>query len=227
MNKMIPRLTASALALCAVAACASTPKPGSPEAAALEQQEKQKATEAQVKSVIAEAPDWYVKPPQDDQKVYAPGTASSADMQLAVDESALAAKRTLADSLKGMLSGKLKQYVAESGPNPGQPDAQLSKEVENVTTDVIAEVNVSGYHQVQTKIVPEGTQYRAYVLLEYPLAQANKQLAERVGQDPDLESRLRASKAFEELERDIQNSHEQDVVPATPATPAAPATQSQ
>jgi len=33
--------------------------------------------------------------------------------------------------------------------------------------------------------------------------------------------------AFEELERDIQNSHEQDVVPATPATPAAPATQSQ
>ncbi len=218
MRSVIPRLAVMSLAVAVVAACADTPKPGTPEAAAFEQQEKQKETKVEVKSVVAEAPDWFVKPPQDAQKLYAPGTATSNDLQLAVDESNMAAKRTLADSLKGLLSGKLKQYVSESGPGP--TDAVLTKEVENVTTDVINEVNVSGYHQVQSKIVPEGTQYRAYVLLEYSMEQANRELTDRVKQDPQLETRLRASKAFEDLERDIQNSRDQKAAPD--AAPDAP-----
>jgi len=213
MSRMIPRLVATSVALAAVAACAATPKPGTPEAAAAMQQEQQKETRTEVKSVVAEAPDWYVKPPQDEQKLYAPGTATSTDLQLAVDESSLAAKRTLADSLKGLLSGKMKQFISESGAGP--TDVVLTKEVENVTTDVINEVNVSGYHQVQAKVIPEGSQYRAYVLLEYSLAQANRELADRVKEDPQLEGRLRASKAFEELERDIQNSHDQKAAPET------------
>jgi len=211
MTTMIVRLTAISLAVAAVAACSATPKPGTPEAAAYIQEQKQKETKVEVKSVVAEAPDWFVKPPQDDQRLFAPGTATSADLQLAVDESSLSAKRTLADSLKGLLSGKMKQFISESGPGP--TDAVLTKEVENVTTDVINEVNVSGYHQVQAKIIPEGTQFRAYVLLEYSVAQANRELSDRVRQDPQLESRLRASKAFEELERDIQNAHDQKAAP--------------
>jgi hypothetical protein len=210
MRSVIPRLAAVSLVLTVVAACAATPKPGSPEAAALAHEEQQKATHDEVKSVVSEAPDWYIKPPQDDQKLFAPGTATSGDLQLAMDESALAAKRTLADSLKGLLSGKMKQFVSESGTS----DAIPTKEVESVTTDVITEANVSGYRQVQAKVIPEGTKYRAYVLIEYSMAQANQGLADRVKQDPQLESKLRASKAFEDLEKDIQKSHDEKA--ATP-----------
>jgi len=204
MRSIIPKLAAMSAALALVAACASTPKPGTPEAAALEHQELVKAQNEEVKSVVSEAPDWYIKPPQDEQKIFAPGTATSGDLQLAMDESALAAKRTLADSLKGLLSGKMKQFVSESGTG----DAVPSKEVESVTTDVITEVNVAGYHQVNAKVIPEGTQYRAYVLLEYSVAQVSRDLADRVKQDPNLETKLRASKAFEDLERDIEKSRD-------------------
>ena len=211
MKSVIPRLTAISLALTVVAACAATPKPGTPEAAALAHEEQQKETHAEVKSVVAEAPDWYTKPPQDEQKLYAPGTATSGDLQLAMDESNLAAKRTLADSLKGLLSGKMKQFMSESGSG----DVVPTKEVESVTTDVITEANVAGYRQVQAKVIPEGTQYRAYVLIEYSVAQANHDLADRVNKDPELESKLRASKAFEDLEKDIQKSHDEKAAPDT------------
>jgi hypothetical protein len=212
MRSIIPKLAAMSAALALVAACASTPKPGTPEAAALEHQEQVKVQHDEVTSVVSEAPDWYVKPPQDEQKIFAPGTATSGDLQLAMDESALAAKRTLADSLKGLLSGKMKQFVSESGTGEVVP----TKEVESVTTDVITEVNVAGYHQVNAKVIPEGTQYRAYVLLEYPLAQANQALDNRVRQDPNLESKLRASKAFEDLERDIEKSRDDKATQEAP-----------
>jgi len=212
MRRLVPKLAVTSAALALVAACSSTPKPGTPEAAAYEHEQAVKVQQDEVKSVVSAAPDWYIKPPQDTAKIFAPGTATSGDLQLAMDESSMAAKRTLADSLKGLLSGKMKQFVSESGSGDSVP----TKEVESVTTDVITEVNVAGYHQVDAKVIPEGTQYRAYVLLEYPIAQANQALDNRVKQDPDLETKLRASKAFEDLERDIEKSREENGTGSTP-----------
>jgi hypothetical protein len=50
----------------------------------------------------------------------------------------------------------------------------------------------------------EGRSYRAYVLLRYPVGDANKIVRDQVRKSNQLESRLRASKAFQDLEKEIE-----------------------
>ncbi len=198
MSTSILRPCTGLLALALLAGCAA-PAPGTPEAQAMIQQHKESAA----KTTVDQTPDWFISPPKDDVSLYAPGTASSSDMQLAIDKAALSAKRTLADSLNGLLSSKMKQFVSESGSGD---DSQVVAESEQVTTNLITETNLSGYSRAQTKVVPVDGHYRAYVLLQYPMGNANRMLVEKVKRDQVLEGHLRASKAFEDLEKDIENA---------------------
>jgi len=184
----------------AVAGCA-TPEPGSPEAVYQEQQEKKEAHKEAVKQSIEEAPDWFINPPQDAKSVYSSGTSTSPDLQLALDKAILSAKRSLADRINGLLSSKMKEFVAETG---GGEDKEVISEVERVTTNLITEVNVAGYQQKDAKVLTQGEKYRAYVLLQYPLGKANRILIDQVQKNRILESKMRASKAFKELEDDIK-----------------------
>lgn len=183
-----------------LAACASPP-PGSPGWNAQQEQNRQEARAGAVKSAVDDLPSWFLAPPTDANALYAPGTANSADLQFALDKAVLAAKRTLADRISSKLSAKMKEFLAESG---AAEDAQVMTESERVTTNLITEANLSGYSVSQTKLIPAGTQYRAYVLLQYPLGSANRILVDQVNKNNLLQNKLRASKAFQELEQDIQ-----------------------
>lgn len=59
---------------------------------------------------------------------------------------------------------------------------------------------------MQAKVAPQGGQYRAYVLIQYPMGNANRVLVDKVKQSQVLETKLRASKAFQDLEREIQDA---------------------
>jgi len=195
-------------ALCAVlgtltlAACAS-PQPGTPAFTAQQEQQKQQARVDTVKSSVDDSPAWFVNPPTDEFSIYSAGTATSADLQFAVDKAVLGAKRSLADRVNSKLSSKLKEFLAESGAGE---DAQIAAESERVTSNLITEVNLAGYAITQRKYVPTGTQYRAYVLLQYPLGQANRILVEQVNKDNLLQGKLRTTKAFQDLEKDIRDA---------------------
>lgn len=202
MTLPLLRLSAASLALALLAACA-TPEPGSPAAAALAEKQKEEARIGAVKATVDDTPAWYLSPPKEDNAVYSPGTATSGDMQLAVDKAVLSAKRALADSLSGLLSSKMKEFIAESGAGE---DATVMRESERVTTNLITETSLAGYQRTQSKVVPQGNQYRAYVLLQYPTGSANKLLLDRVKQNQTLENKLRSSKAFQDLEKDIQDA---------------------
>lgn len=201
---MMYRTLVAAVAACALAgglaACAQ-PEPGSPAAAAAAERQKEEARIGAVKSTVDETPSWFLNPPREDLAIYAPGTATSSDMQLALDKAVLSAKRTLADTLNSLLSSKMKQFVSESGAGE---DAVVLSETERVTTNLITETTLAGYQRTQAKVIPQGSQYRAYVLLQYPTGSANKVLMDRVKQERGLESKLRSSKAFQELEQEIQ-----------------------
>lgn len=201
---MLFRNFASVLAACVLTvgltACAQ-PEPGSPAAAAAAERQKEEARVSAVRTTVEESPSWFLNPPREDLAIYAPGTATSSDMQLAMDKAVLSAKRTLADTLNSLLSSKMKQFVSESG---GGEDTVLLSETERVTTNLITETTLAGYQRTQAKVVPQGSQYRAFVLLQYPTGSANKVLMDRVKQERGLESKLRSSKAFQELEQEIQ-----------------------
>ena len=192
----------SLVAASLLAGCA-TPKPGSPEAVMAQEQVKQEARVEAVDETVSELPDWYLNLPQDANSVYAAGTATSPDLQLAMDKATLNAKRTLADRINSLLSSKMKEFMTESGQGE---DTIVLTEVERVTSNLITEVNVAGYSQTEAKVLPQGGQYRSYVLLQYPLGKANRLLVDQVNKSKVLESKLRASKAFQDLEEEIKRA---------------------
>ncbi len=211
---MIRRTAFAALGgLLVLAACAPPPQPGTAAFTAAEAQRRQEQQQATVKDTVADLPSWYLTPPADDTALYAPGTATSSDLQFAVDKAVIGAKRALADRVNSRLSSKLKEYMSESG---AAADAKAMIESERVTSNLITEVNLSGYRITEKQVIPAGGQFRAYVLVQYPLGQANRLLLDQIHKSDLLESKLRASKAFQELEGDIDA--------AKPAAPPAAAT---
>ena len=83
-----------------------------------------------------------------------------------------------------------------------QPGAATSKVISSLFTDV----NAAGYHVSKKKITPQGEGYRAYVLLEYPLGEANIVLSQEIKNNQIVETRVCASAAFAELEASIKAS---------------------
>jgi hypothetical protein len=190
------------LGVLTLAAC-SSPEPGTPAWTAHQEQKKQEARVEAVKSSVDDLPSWYTSPPNDEFSIYAAGAATSADLQFAEDKAILGAKRNLADRINSKLSSKMKEFVSESGAGE---NTQVQAESERVTSNLITEVNVAGYTVTQKKFVPSGQQYRAYVLLQYPLGGANRILVDQVNKNNVLQGKLRASKAFQELEQDIRDA---------------------
>ena len=182
-------LSLAVLAALSLTACA-TPQPGTPEA-------KKQSAEDTADAI----PDWFLTMPQDDMALYAAGTAQSSDLQLAMDKAVLSAKRALADRINSHVSSKMKEFVAETGTGA---DTQVTSEIERVTSNLITEVSLSGYSQANAKVITDQGSYRSYVLLKYPMGSANGLLVDQIKKNDVLESRVRASKAFEELEKDIQ-----------------------
>ena len=133
---------ALAMAAPALLGACSTPEAGSPAAAAMAQQKQQEARAEQVKDTLSDAPSWYVSPPKDDLSLYAAATATSADLQMAVDKATLNGKRLVADRLKSLLSAKMKDFASESGAGE---DTRVMSEVERVTSNIVTEVNMAGY----------------------------------------------------------------------------------
>jgi len=187
--------------------CSSRPDPGTPAWAAMQREET-------AKGAVDDLPSWYLTPPDDKAAIYAAGTATSADLQLAVDKAVLGAKRSLADRVNSKISGKIKEYLAESGAGE---NTQIQHEFELSISNLITEVNLAGYNITEKKVATTGAQYRAYVLLRYPIDSANRTLVDEVKKSDVLEGKLRASKAFQELEKDIQAARPEAAPPETKA----------
>ena len=147
-----------------------TAKPGSPEAVAIEQQKMEEERLEVVETTIQGMPEWFTTLPTDTNSVYSAGTAISPDLQLAFDKATLNGKRVLADQINSLISSKMKEFVAEIGQGE---DTEVVSEVERVTTNLITEVNVTGYTQSDSKVIQQGSSYRTYVLLQYPIGKAN------------------------------------------------------
>jgi hypothetical protein len=189
---MAMRKILSGIALLTLAAC-STPQPGSPAYMAMAAQTQQDNKVQLVKASSAEVPDWYGEPHAEDRYLTASGTALSTDMQFSIDKAILAAKRTIADQINSRISAKTKDYVSENG------EVQQGSMSERTTINTVTEVSLTGYNVVQKKIVPTGTQYRSYVLLQYPLDGITRPPANAARADTAPAEQSTAAKAFEDL----------------------------
>ena len=158
----------------------------------------------QVQTAVSVVPDWFKEMPEHDRNIYSAGTATAPDIQLAIDVATLNAKTTLADRINGKLDSMTKSFVAKIGQS--DIDTSVLTEIETVTKNVIASVDVAGYTQIKLDVLPAGTQYRAFVLLEYSDLEATKIMMNRLRKDRMVYSRIRSTKAWEELEREVQSN---------------------
>ena len=161
-----------------------------------------------VKAATSIVPDWYEKMPEKDGSIFTVGSATAPDLQFAVDIATLNAKVVLADRINGKLKAMTKSWMTKLGQT--DVDATVMTEIEKVAKNVIANVDVSGYNPVELKVFPAGTQYRAFVLLEYSDKEAAKIIMNRLRKDRMVYSRLRSTKAWKELENEVETQEKKD-----------------
>ena len=161
-----------------------------------------------VSKQIEQIPEWYLNIPSADDTIYSSGSARAPDLQLAVDIAVMNAKTTLADRINGKLDSMTKSFVAKIGSN--DLDTSVLNEIEKVSKNVIASVDVAGYIIDKSDVTQEGTQYRAYVLLAYNSEEATKIMMNRMKRDRMIYSRIRSTEAWKELEEEVNKSKDED-----------------
>ena len=157
-----------------------------------------------VETAVSQIPKWYLEIPKDKENVYSTGTATAPDLQLAVDIATMNAKTTLADRINGRLDAMIKTFIAKVGQD--DLDSEVLTEVEKVSKNLIAEVDVAGYVPTTVKVYPSGTQFRAFVLLTYSEKEARKVIVNRMKKNRLAYSKLKATDAWKELEDEVEES---------------------
>ena len=167
--------------------------------------------EYQTKKVESQSsiiPDWFKQLPEQEDMIYSSGTATAPDLQLSVDIAVMNAKSVLADRINGKLDSMTKQFIAKTGST--DIDSSVLNELERVTKNVIASVDVAGYKVKEMEVYPSGTQYRSFVLLEYSDKEALKIIMNRMRKDRAVYAKLRSKNAFKELSNEVEQKMEQE-----------------
>ena len=161
-----------------------------------------------VKEQVDNIPVWFKKPPEDNDNIFSAGTSVTPDMQFSIDAAVLNAKVILADRIDSRLRSHMKQFRAKIGD--GDINSSITTEMEKAVKNVTAHTDVSGYHLAEVEVLPHGTQYRAYVLLEYSDVEARKILTNRMRKNRMLMDKLRATKAWKELDETADNKNKDE-----------------
>ena len=161
-----------------------------------------------VETAVSQIPKWYLEIPKDKENVYSTGTATAPDLQLAVDIATMNAKTTLADRINGKLDSMMKTFIAKVGQD--DLDSEVLTEVEKVSKNLIAEVDVAGYVPTNVEVYPSGTQFRAFVLLTYSEKEARKVIVNRMRKNRLAYSKLKATDAWKELEDEVEKSKQDE-----------------
>lgn len=120
---------------------------------------------------VVKVPDWFIQPPQNtEQSIFTAGQATSTDLSMAVHKAQLDADAKLAFQMKSHVEGMAKSFKADSATSGAESSELLVRKLTRVT--------MTGHHKVDSQITQEGRMFRVFVLMRYPLGDANKLLAE-------------------------------------------------
>lgn len=171
-----------------LAACGTTDPYAKRADAERERQEKY------VERSVDKAPKWMLEVPKSASAVYANGTNTSTSWEMALHKAKADAYSKICMSAGGTASQSTKIYRADNNKS----STELS---EMVIRTRCSEVDVTGVEVAEKKIVPEGTMYRAYVLIALPTGDAN--ILKRAKDQQRLAeiAAKRAPEAFKELDK--------------------------
>ena len=122
-------------------------------------------------------------------------------MNMAKSRALLSAKRDLVDTFQSYVSTKMEDFIKTTGTGANEKVKQAS---EIVTKNISVETKLTGYKQKKTEVLSIDGKYQFYILLEYPIGQANQALLNQIKKDEILSTQKDADKAMAELEAEIE-----------------------
>ncbi|HTP12278.1 MAG TPA: hypothetical protein VMM37_01570 [Bacteroidota bacterium] len=141
-------------------------------------------------------PAWYLNPPTDPAFVYATSTSTSQDMQMAINKAEQDCRAEIARQVESKVSALTKKFDEEVGGK----DAQLLTSFTSASKTV-ASTSLSGAKTKQRDVKKDGSMFRAYVLMEYNVAQS---MVSQMKKEEQLYTRFRATQTYKELEDEAQ-----------------------
>ena len=145
-------------------------------------------------------PEWCISIPESDEALYSCGTATSKDLQLAINKAKHAGREDVARQMETKIKGLFKRFQEETGLGE---DAELLDMTTSATKEVTSTVLIGCKAKYQ-EINKEGPIYRAYVLMELPTGPANQAVLNRINEQEKMYTRFRATKAYEELDEEVK-----------------------
>jgi hypothetical protein len=159
------------------------------------------ALPAQPVRQVVQAPTWFVRLPQDTaEMMFAAGTATSVDEQMAYTKARMFAEQKLVEQMTASVRSLVKSHRTDTG------DALIER-FEN-TVQKSAGGELIGAQRVDSQVTHDGRVYKVYVLIRYPLGENNILRREREAVQARKESELRAARAHQDLERNAQREQE-------------------
>lgn len=143
-------------------------------------------------------PAWYIKAPNSTEDfVYIAGTGYSSDLSMSREKAVLDAQVKLADKINGTINALVKQYKTDNGGAMGTDKTSLT------VKKLIVDTAVTGYHIEDSRVVNENRAYRSFVLIRYPMGDANRLLKDKMQRENASGTNVDA--ALDELEQEINS----------------------
>lgn len=202
--KRVLSLTLPVIGLSLLVGCQTT-QPGSPQAIA---EAAEKAEEVKVEAteqIASDIPDWCLNLPSANNALYACGSGSSSNLNMSRTRATLDAKRQLADMIDSEISSRMEDFLSSIGTGSNE---QVQQQSEIITKNVTVEAKLTGYKQIQAEAQPIGSKFQVYILLEYPVGQANQALVNQIKQNEILSTQNAADAALAELEAEINKKRD-------------------
>lgn len=161
------------------------------------------------KSSISNLPDWMLSPPEKEGYRYQTATATSQDMQLALDKARTGAATSLAGLIESEWNGLIARAQEETGLDE---NSELIDQFKNTQEQIISkQLNDLRIAKQDVKLEPttNGKKiYRAYALLEFDEMKAEKKLLEQVKANQKLYEKMRTTEMYEEMEDKVAEYRE-------------------
>lgn len=171
---------------------------------------------------VAPAPAWFVNLPEDTvDMMFAAGTATSTDEQMAYDKARMSAERKLVENMYSRVQTQTKSFRADRGDAMIENFRQITRKN--------ARGELSGAQRVDSRATHDGRVYKVYVLVRLPLGANNvmqtRRDQARVQREADISGRLEEQDMDrnESAERGVQRENDADLErQLTPASKVVP-----
>lgn len=164
------------------------------------------------KASACDVPDWYTNLPQDPSYFFAVASATSQDMQLAVDKAVVNARTEIARQTEVKVSGVQKRFDEEVGAGD---NSQLMQQFTQASKTVVS-TSLTGSRIKNQKPCKDGSIWRAYVLVEYPIGAASQALLSQINSNNMMYTQFKATQAYKDLDEEAQKYEEWKKNQATP-----------